>query len=99
MFANLPANEIDEGYLSWDDLTVQQHIENLLWSPWYSDADGFLYIVSLDGVFGPDNEIEDALAQAMREGANPEHLDDIVDVEHVNYSLHRFNTIVGFHYE
>lgn len=101
MFAGLPVDEISQGFLTWDNLTVENHILYLLECYWYEDEEGFLYIADLhcDGcVHGPDNEKADQISLAMAKHG-PVILDEWVDgLLYIPEHLHRFDPMDGFYH-
>lgn len=99
MFAGLPWNALNDGLLQWDSPQVEEHIEEILWKPWFEDREGYLYIVGEDEIFGPDNEMADKIGRALDEGVMEEFVNKYIEgLEYVPHVLRRFNPQDGFYH-
>ena len=101
MFANLPTNAIQDGDLTWNDVSDQ--VQELMGVPWFDDDEGLLYIVDCcgDEVQGPDNDLADDLWEALCDAGEGVSEWDVAEKEGVHYIpeiLRRFTTEDGFHH-
>ena len=79
-----------------DDMS-EEYIYEVQWGEWYEDKDGFLYIITNDELYGPDNEMYDAIIKALHRGVVPERLDGALPLTHVGYILRRHSQEDGFY--
>lgn len=100
MYCDLPRNEEERAF--WTDTQIEQRVKELMWTEWYEDTEGYLYItdaMSDEWVYGPDNEMADKIAEALNGGAGHWELHEIIEgLNHVDYVLRRFNEEDGFYH-
>lgn len=97
MFANLPVNHVWDGDWEWEDLAGQ--IDEIMNSPWYEGPEGCIYIVTPDGIEGPDGIVLDAMNRLLRLGCCDCDLDVYLGkLTWIPFVLRRFNEVDGFYH-